>query len=71
MFGTYRPIFIGVALVALFFAWRRIYRPSAACANQVSLRDSPSASFAWLIFGALAVLVLVTRSDFPTSCHFL
>ncbi len=23
----YRPIFIGVALVALFFAWRRIYRP--------------------------------------------
>jgi mercuric ion transport protein len=27
----YRPIFIGVALVALFFAWRRIYRPAAAC----------------------------------------
>jgi mercuric ion transport protein len=26
----YRPIFIGVALVALFFAWRRIYRPSAS-----------------------------------------
>ncbi|HBU5048119.1 mercuric transport protein, partial [Klebsiella pneumoniae] len=23
----YRPIFIGAALVALFFAWRRIYRP--------------------------------------------
>lgn len=27
----YRPIFIGVALVALFFAWRRIYRPVQAC----------------------------------------
>jgi len=27
----YRPIFIGVALAALFFAWRRIYRPAAAC----------------------------------------
>jgi mercuric ion transport protein len=26
----YRPIFIGVALVALFFAWRRIYRPAAS-----------------------------------------
>ena len=26
----YRPIFIGVALVALFFAWRRIYRPVQA-----------------------------------------
>lgn len=27
----YRPIFIGVALVALFFAWRRIFRPAAEC----------------------------------------
>jgi len=27
----YRPIFIGIALVALFFAWRRIYRPAHAC----------------------------------------
>lgn len=28
----YRPIFIGAALVALFFAWRRIFRPARACA---------------------------------------
>lgn len=28
----YRPIFLGVALIAMFFAWRRIYRPSTACA---------------------------------------
>lgn len=27
----YRPIFIGVALVALFFAYRRIFRPAEAC----------------------------------------
>jgi mercuric ion transport protein len=27
----YRPIFIGVALVALFFAWRRIFRAAHAC----------------------------------------
>ena len=27
----YRPIFIGVALVALFFAWRRIFRPVDDC----------------------------------------
>jgi mercuric ion transport protein len=27
----YRPIFIGVAVVALFFAWRRIFRPVRAC----------------------------------------
>jgi mercuric ion transport protein len=28
----YRPIFIGAALVALFFAWRRIFRPASPCA---------------------------------------
>lgn len=28
----YRPIFIGIALVALGFAWKRIYRPATACA---------------------------------------
>lgn len=27
----YRPIFIGVALVALVFAWRRIFRRASAC----------------------------------------
>ena len=27
----YRPIFIGAALVALFFAWQRIFRPVDAC----------------------------------------
>ncbi len=27
----YRPLFIGAALVALFFAWRRIFRPAQAC----------------------------------------
>lgn len=27
----YRPLFIGAALIAMFFAWRRIYRPAAAC----------------------------------------
>ena len=26
----YRPIFIGAALVALFFAWRRIFRSAQA-----------------------------------------
>lgn len=29
--APYRPIFIGVALVAMFFAWRRIFRPVEQC----------------------------------------
>lgn len=28
---TFRPWFLGAALVALFFAYRRIFRPAAAC----------------------------------------
>lgn len=31
MLELYRPFFIGVALLALGFAWRRIYRPVAEC----------------------------------------
>jgi len=27
----YRPIFLGIALVSLAFAWKRIYRPAVAC----------------------------------------
>lgn len=27
----YRPLFLGGALVALFFAWRSIFRPVGAC----------------------------------------
>lgn len=27
----YRPLFIGVALMAMLFAWRRIYRPVEQC----------------------------------------
>jgi len=27
----YRPLFIGTALVAMFFAWRRIFRPAQDC----------------------------------------
>ena len=32
LFQPYQPIFIGAALVALYFAGRRIYRPAAQCA---------------------------------------
>jgi mercuric ion transport protein len=30
-FEPFRPLFLGVAFVALFFAWRRIYRPAVVC----------------------------------------
>lgn len=32
----YRPLLIGAALVALFFAWRRIFRPAQVCATDAA-----------------------------------
>lgn len=55
----YRPIFIGVALVALFFAGRRIWRPEAACApGEVCAVPQVKRGYK-LLFGAVLVLVLI------------
>ncbi|MEX0634724.1 mercuric ion transporter MerT (plasmid) [Serratia ureilytica] len=64
----HRPFFIGAALVALFFAWRRIYRPAQAC-KPGEVCAIPRASYYKLIFWIVAALVLVSLG-FPTSCHF-
>ena len=55
----YQPIFIGIALVALFFAYRRIFRPAIDCkpgelcavpANRLTYKN---------IFWVVATLVLI------------
>ena len=66
----YRPLFIGAALVALSFAWRRIYRPHAECKpGEVCavplVRRGHKAGF-WSVT-ALLLLMLV----FPYVAHFL
>jgi mercuric ion transport protein len=57
----YRPIFIGVALLAMFFAWRRIYRPARDCKpGEVcaipQVRSTYKAIF-WIV-GALVLIAL-------------
>jgi mercuric ion transport protein len=57
----YRPIFIGAALVAVFFAWRRIYRPAQVCKpGEVcavpQVRSAYKATF-WIV-GALVLVAL-------------
>jgi len=57
----YRPIFIGAALVAMFFAWRRIYRPVQVCKpGEVcaipQVRSTYKAVF-WIV-GALVLVAL-------------
>ena len=60
LFQPYQPVFIGAALVALYFAGRRIYRPAVECApGEVcavpQVRTAYKAAF-WLV----AVLIVVT-----------
>jgi mercuric ion transport protein len=57
----YRPVVIGAALVAMFFAWRRIYRPARDCKpGEVcaipQVRSTYKAVF-WIV-GALVLIAL-------------
>lgn len=60
----YRPVFIAVALVALFFAWRRLWRPVTECAPG-TVCAVPEVNRAYrLLFGLVAALVLLALA-FP------
>jgi mercuric ion transport protein len=55
----YRPIFIGAALVAMYFAWRRIYRPAQACKpGEVCAIPQVGRTYK-IIFWVVAALILV------------
>ena len=60
----YRPMFIGAALIALFFAWRRLFRPAAACKpGEVCAIPHVGATYK-LLFWIVAALIVVALS-FP------
>jgi mercuric ion transport protein len=60
----YRPFFIGVALMALYFAGRRMWRPAAACQpGEVCAMPQVRRSYQFL-YGLVALLVLVALA-FP------
>jgi mercuric ion transport protein len=60
----YRPIFVGVALTAMFFAYRRIFRPLQACRpGEVCALPQVRTTYK-LIFWVVAGLV-VTALAFP------
>lgn len=60
----YRPLFVGVALVALFFAWRRIFRPVEQC-QPGEVCTVPRVRVAYkAIFWMVSVLVLIALA-FP------
>lgn len=55
----YRPIFLSAALVAMYLAWRRVYRPARLC-NPGDVCAMPQVKTAYkIVFWTVAVLVLV------------
>lgn len=55
----YRPVFIGAALVALFFAWRSLFRPAQDC-KPGDVCAIPQVRTAYkVIFWVVVALVLV------------
>jgi mercuric ion transport protein len=65
----YRPIFIGMALVAMYFAYRRIYRPVQDCKpGEVCAIPQVRTSYK-LVFWVVALLVLVALA-FPYVVPF-
>lgn len=55
----YRPIFIGGAVVALFFAYRRIWRAAAACAPGQACALPPVKRSYKTLFWIVVALVIV------------
>jgi mercuric ion transport protein len=55
----YRPFFIGGALVALFFAGRRIFRPAGSCQPGEVCAVPRTRRIYKIVFGIVSALVLV------------
>ncbi|MDE2150563.1 MAG: mercuric ion transporter MerT [Gammaproteobacteria bacterium] len=60
----YWPIFIGVALLAMFFAYRRIFRPQAECRPGEACALPRTRRLYKTLFWIVAALVLVALA-FP------
>ena len=60
----YRPYFIGVALVALFFAWQRIWRPTTQCLPGEACAMPQVRRSYQVLFGLVAFLVAIALA-FP------
>jgi mercuric ion transport protein len=55
----YRPVFIGLTLVAMFFAWRQIYRPVEQCRPGEICAVPQVRTTYKIIFWGVSVLVLI------------
>lgn len=60
----YRPVFIGAALVALSFAYRRIFRPATAC-EPGEVCAIPQVKSAYKVLFWLVAALVVVALAFP------
>lgn len=65
----YRPVFVVCALVALFFAGRRIFRPAQACKPGEVCAVPGTRRIYKIVFGIVSVLVFVALI-FPYVARF-
>ena len=65
----YRPIFVGAALVALFFAWRRIWQPVTDCKPGEVCAVAPVKQTYKILFCVVAALVVIAFA-FPYIAHW-
>jgi len=63
MLEPYRPFFIGAAFVALYFAWRGIFRPAQCRPNDVCA--IPRVKAAYKLFFWIVVALVVVAVGFP------
>ena len=60
----YQPIFIGAAVIALFFAYRRIWRPAASCEpGQVCALPQINRSYKALFW--IVIMLVIIALGFP------
>ena len=61
----YQPLFIGAAVLALFFAYRRIWQPVSDCtAGQICAQPSVNRSYKALFWFVVALVVLALGFPF-------
>jgi mercuric ion transport protein len=60
----YRPLFVGVALVAMVLAWRKIYRPAKSC-EPGDICAAPRVQTAYKVIFWIVALLIVVALGFP------
>jgi mercuric ion transport protein len=65
----YQPLFIATSAVALFFAWRQIWRPAACAPGQVCA--APRVNLAYKLLFGFVVVLLIVAFGFPLIARLL